>query len=135
MESSFTARGALIQALRQGPGYGRELAERVFAATKKRLPPGTVYPALEALRRAGLARAWKVVPGERRGGRSRTYYELTYRGLLRAQAEVLTFLRLGRPAPLRFKKPSPATLRARLSRVSDLIAFTEDLAIGRRLPK
>ena len=129
--TSFTARGALIQALRQGPGYGRELGDRVLAATGQRLPPGTIYPVLEKLRRGGLARAWKAIPGERRGGRSRTYYEITYRGLLCAQADVEALRALGRPASRFLSKPSSAVLRRRLSRVSDLIAFTEDVRIGR----
>jgi DNA-binding PadR family transcriptional regulator len=84
----MTARTAVLQALRQGPGSGRLLMRRVEAATGGRvsLAPGTVYPALRALEQAGLVRRWTVVAGRVRGGRSRTYYELTWRGFA-SQAE------------------------------------------------
>jgi len=131
MESPFTARAAILQSLRHGPGYGKELVERIFHATRHRLATGTAYPALKELQGRGLVRAWKVVPGGRPGGRSRTYYELTYRGLLRAQADAVALGSLLKPEPIRHapSRPSPSTLRRRLARVSDLIAFTEDLRL------
>ena len=128
MESTVSTRTAVLQALRQGPSYGLELVERLHRLIGHRLAPGSLYPALEALKRDGFAHAWKVVPGGRRGGRSRTYYELTYSGLLRAEGDARTLRALTAP-PVRstFRPPSAAVLRRRLARVSDLIAFTEDL--------
>jgi len=83
------ARTALLQALRRGPGYGRELIRRVRELTggRVRLAPGSVYPALRALERERLVRSWPVVPGQRRGGRSRTYYELSARGIRAAEVD------------------------------------------------
>ena len=123
-----------MQALLRGPAYGVELVDRIFRATGHRLASGAVYPALQTLMRRRLLRTWKVVPGGRRGGRSRTYYELTYRGLLHAQAEASALGSLLKPerATLGRNRPSPRLLRARLDRVSDLIAFTEDLRLLRK---
>ena len=131
MESTVSTRTALLQALRQGPSYGRELVERLHRLIGHRLAPGSLYPALEALKREGFAQAWTVVPGGRRGGRSRTYYELTYSGLLRAQGDARTLRALTAPPAVRstVRPPSAAVLRRRLARVSDLIAFTEDLRL------
>jgi DNA-binding PadR family transcriptional regulator len=133
MEPMVSTRTALLQALRQGPGYGLELVARLQRLTGHRLALGSVYPALEGLKHGGLARAWKVVPGGRRGARSRTYYELTYPGLLRAQADAtaLRALLTEVPAHPAVRRPSAATLARRLARVSDLIAFTEDLRDAR----
>jgi DNA-binding PadR family transcriptional regulator len=79
----ITARTAVLLALRQGPGYGRGLVRRIRSASggRLRLAEGSVYPALRQLERSRLARSWEVVPGLRRGARSRTYYELTERGV------------------------------------------------------
>ena len=74
-----SARTALLLVLTDGPGYGRELVRRIQGATggREQLAEGSVYPALRGLAAARLVRSWKVVPGRRRGGRVRTYYELT----------------------------------------------------------
>ena len=78
-----TARTAVLLALRRGPVYGRELIRRIGRVTggRMRLSEGTVYPALRALRDARLVAAWNVVPGRKRGGRSRVYYELRCAGV------------------------------------------------------
>jgi Transcriptional regulator PadR-like family len=134
MEAAVSTQTAVLQALRQGPGYGLELARRVESLSGYRPAFGSLYPALEALTRGGFVRAWKIVPGGQRGGRSRTYYELTYSGLLRAQGDAYTLRALVAPPATRpaVRPPSPAILKQRLTRVSDLIAFTEDL---RSLPR
>ena len=51
MEAPVTTRVALLQALRDGPGYGRELILRVAEASEGmvRLSPARVYAALDAL--------------------------------------------------------------------------------------
>ena len=73
---------AVLLALRRGPVYGRELIRRIAKVTgsRMRLSAGTVYPTLRALRAARLVDAWSVVPGRKRGRRSRVYYELTSPG-------------------------------------------------------
>ena len=99
-----TARTAILQALRKGPGYGRLLMRRVTTATGGRasLAPGSVYPTLRALEKARLVRKWTVIAGRARGGRARTYYELTVEGIREAEAEAaaLAGLTLGGRLPL-----------------------------------
>lgn len=130
MEQSFTSQGILVQVLRQGPAYGLELVRRVRVATGRHLPVGSVYPALRALQKSGLLRAWKVIPGGR-GGRSRVYYELTYAGLCRAQAEASAFVALARSGCHGLQPPSATLLRRRLDRLNDLLAFTEGRGLER----
>jgi DNA-binding PadR family transcriptional regulator len=76
-------RVALLQALRDGPSYGRQLIRQLERMTDGALrpTPARVYPALEGLARQGLVSRRRVSPGGTRGARSRTYYELTDRGL------------------------------------------------------
>lgn len=52
--------------------YGEELAEKIGARKKQKLTPGTIYPALERLRKEKLVT-------RRREGRKK-YYTLTKRG-------------------------------------------------------
>jgi len=105
------AQTAVLLALRQGPGYGRELVRRIRIASggRLRLADGSVYPALRRLERSRLARSWQVVPGRRRGGRSRTYYELTARGV-RASAAAAGALEGLVAARARFRPASPEEL-------------------------
>ena len=95
----ITARTALLQALREGPGYGRELVRCISRASAGRLrfAEGSIYPALRHLEAARLVRSWEVVPGRRRGGRARTYYELTERGVRVSEADRAALLRLAAP--------------------------------------
>lgn len=94
-----TARTALLQVLREGPGYGRDLVRRIRQASAGRLrfAEGSIYPALRRLEAARLVRSWGVVPGRRRGGRARTYYELTERGVRASEADRVALLRLAAP--------------------------------------
>lgn len=113
----ITARTALLLALRQGPGYGRELVHRISRASAGRLrfAEGTIYPALRHLEAARVVRSWGVVPGRRRGGRARTYYELTERGVRASEADRAALLRL--VAPERFLLPDPEECRRMLERI------------------
>jgi DNA-binding PadR family transcriptional regulator len=90
----ISTRTALLLVLRDGPGYGRELVRRIQATTagRERLTEGSVYPALRSLAAVGLVRCWTVVPGRRRGGRARTYYELTERGAGASETERASLL-------------------------------------------
>jgi PadR family transcriptional regulator PadR len=122
-----TARTAILQALREGPGYGRLLMRRVGAATGGRasLAPGSVYPTLRALERDGLVRTWTVIAGRARGGRARTYYELTMAGIREAELEAAALLGMtlaGRPAP-QAAPAERAAMRTRVERVAALFEF------------
>jgi DNA-binding PadR family transcriptional regulator len=83
MEPPVTTRVALLQALRDGPGFGQDLIRRIARMTGQevRLSAPRVYPCLHSLQREGLVSARTVVPGKKRGARSRTYYELTPLGV------------------------------------------------------
>ncbi len=126
----ITTRTAILQALRQGPGYGRLLMRRVGAATGGRasLAPGSVYPALRALEKARLVRKWTVVTGRVRGGRARTYYELTVAGIQEAEAEAMALAGIAlarRPAAP--ESPAERTaMRARVERVAALFEFAAE---------
>jgi DNA-binding PadR family transcriptional regulator len=123
----LTARSALLLALRQGPGYGRQLMRRVRTATGGRvsLVPGSVYPGLRALAEAGLVRKWTVVAGRTRGGRARTYYELTVPGVRMGESEAaaLAGLALAGRSGRRASPAEQAAMRSRIERVSALHAF------------
>ena len=134
-----TARTAILQALRQGPGYGRLLMRRVSAATGGRasLAPGSVYPALKALEKARLVRKWTVIAGRARGGRARTYYELTVEGIREAEAEAaaLAGITLGGGPPPDLSASERSVLQARAERVAalfDLASETRDSLAGAR---
>jgi DNA-binding PadR family transcriptional regulator len=112
-----TARTALMQALREGPGYGRDLVRRIGRASSGRLrfAEGSIYPALRRLATARLVRSWDVVPGRRRGGRARAYYELTERGVRVSEADRAALLRL--VAPESTHVPDPEECRRMLERM------------------
>ena len=82
MRGPLTTRAALLLALQSAPGYGLELIGRVKSLMGGTASSalGSVYPALGHLVRDHLVVSRKVVPGGRRGGRSRIYYDLTPRG-------------------------------------------------------
>jgi len=136
----ITSRTAILQALRQGPGYGRQLMRRVDAVTGGRasLAPGSVYPTLKALEKARLVRKWTVIAGRARGGRSRTYYELTLTGIREAEvdAAALAGIALIDRPPRQVSAVERSLLRERAERVAALFDFAtearDSLARARR---
>ncbi len=119
-----SAKTAVLLALRRGPVYGRELMRRIGRVTggRMRVSAGTVYPTLRALRTARLVTAWGVVPGRKRGGRARVYYELTVAGVRQADAEARALVALA-DGRRRVGGPNQVTrdaMRARLLRVAEL---------------
>ena len=129
METPLTTRAALLQALRDGPGYGRELIERVARLTqgRLRLSDARVYPVLRSLQAASLVRTSRVTPGGRRGARMRTYYDLTVRGVEASSAERSVLRAL-------VARASPSPPKAELARMARRLAEAEDLAaIGEEL--
>lgn len=85
METPVTARAALLQVLLEGPGYGLELADRVFARTNGGIliRQGSLYPALQQFTDKGLVSASeRPAPTT---AHSRTYYKLTKKGMAEAQ--------------------------------------------------
>jgi PadR family transcriptional regulator PadR len=126
----LTARTAILLVLRQGPGYGRLLMRRVSTATGGRasLAPGSVYPTLKALEKARLVRKWTVIAGRARGGRARTYYELTVAGIREAEAEAVALAGIAlidRP-PRQVSAVERSLLRERAERVAALFDFASE---------
>jgi DNA-binding PadR family transcriptional regulator len=80
LEILIGAPAALLLGLRDGPAYGLDLIGRLAHLSRGgvRLRQATVYPALTALERRGLARSWTRRVGV---GRPRSYFELTVRGV------------------------------------------------------
>jgi DNA-binding PadR family transcriptional regulator len=133
-----TARTALLQALREGPGYGRELVRRVRRASAGRLrfAEGSIYPALRSLEVARLVRSWGVVPGRRRGGRARTYYELTERGVRASESDRAALLRLAAPAPPRMPDADECRrMRERIDLGAELSETALQLSARGRRPR
>jgi len=130
-----SARIALLLVLRDGPGYGRDLVRRIQGATggRQRFAEASIYPALGALRADRLVRSWGVVPGRKRGGRARTYYELTDRGARAAEAARANLLRLAGGVPA---APEPE-VRDRMRRRLELGAELSEaaLAVAIRKPR
>jgi DNA-binding PadR family transcriptional regulator len=131
-----TARTALLQALRGGPGYGRELARRISRSSGGRLrfAEASIYPALRRLESARLVRSWDVVPGRRRGGRARTYYELTERGAGVSEADRAALLRLVAPESPRLQDPEECRrMRVRIELGAELSEAMGRIAL--RVPR
>jgi len=131
MEAPVTARTALLQALRDGAGYGRELIERVrrISGGKIHLSEARVYPVLQSLARQGLLRSWEVAPRGRRGARSRTYYELTLRGVEASREErALLAALVGRSeGGLVQTRPDPEQMARWILEADELSVFGEEL--------
>jgi len=130
----LTARAAILQALRRGPAYGRELVRRVAVATGGRasVAPASVYPTLRALEKARLVRTWTVIPGRARGGRARRYHELTVIGVREAEREggALAAIALARRSGPALSAAEREAMRARIERVGELYAFATELREG-----
>jgi DNA-binding PadR family transcriptional regulator len=126
MKAVLSTSAGILHILTEGPRYGRDLIRLLSARAEGTLHPrpGTVYRAFEALVRQGCVRSWTVVPGGRRGGRSRRYYELTAKGIAveERQRAAIAHL-LGFRMPLRSPVESQL-MGARLRRVAEVSAFT-----------
>lgn len=122
---AVSTRTALLQALREGPAYGQELIERVRRISRGHLvlSEARVYPVLQSLARKGLLRASRVAPGGRRGGRSRTYYDLTLRGI-----EVSSEERAILAALVARGATAPRAATADLASMADRVLQTECLS-------
>ncbi|HUG53718.1 MAG TPA: helix-turn-helix transcriptional regulator [Vicinamibacteria bacterium] len=129
MDALLNARAALLQALFEGPGYGVALTRRVAERTSGhvRLGHGNVYAALRALERDGLVRSWTVVPGGRRGGRARLYFELTPRGLAVSGAQRKALAGLLAPPAADPTAEALRLMRERLEACSELSADVMEL--------
>lgn len=83
MNTAISVQGLfLYELLRRGATYGLDLIERVKERTGLEVGQGAAYPALHAMRKAGLL---EEIDGEQvEMGRRRIYYALTSEGLTEA---------------------------------------------------
>ena len=134
MEAVLSTSAAVLHTLTEGPRYGRDLIRLLSARAQGMVNPrpGTVYRTFDSLVRKGYVRSWTVVPGGRRGARSRKYYELTPKGIAVAerQREGMADL-LGLRAPLQ-RTAEAHRMSARLRRAAAVSAFTLKLQHGVR---
>jgi DNA-binding PadR family transcriptional regulator len=133
MDAALTTQAALLQMLREGPAYGGGLIRRARRhAPLVEARPGTVYPALKGLVRKGYVKAWPVVPGRRRGGRARNYYELTARGMKAAERQKRALSRLVAPMPARVDVELMARRIRKAAELSALTLYLRDALRRRR---
>jgi len=125
---------ALLLALREGPGYGLDLIRRVERLSQRlvRLTEPRVYSALGELKRRRLVTAASVTPGGRPGARTRTYYDLTQRGieLSTLQLEAIrAFVAGARPQGLSSRQSR--RMASRLRRAEELAEAGRALRVGK----
>lgn len=116
----LTTRSALLQALRERPGYGTELIRRLEKAGIA-LAEARVYPVLRELESRRIVASARVAPRERRGGRTRIYYRLTPAGERLAEREgaILLSLAVGSLRPLPTERER-ARMAARIVEADEL---------------
>jgi len=134
VEAIVSTRAAVLQALTDGPRYGRELI-RILAIRAQGLVnprPGTVYRAAESLVRRRLLHTWMVVPGGRRGARSRRFYELTPKGVAAVEVQREAMNRLLGATATRESADEERLMGERVRRAADVSAFTLKLQRGIR---
>lgn len=134
MEAALSTTAAVLQALRGGPRYGRDLIRAIGAQADGIVNPrpGTLYRALASLARQGLVRTWTVTPGGRRGARARRYYELTPKGTVTTEQQRTAFGRLLGLLPARPAEQSARLMAERLRRTMELSQFAIKLRTGVR---
>jgi DNA-binding PadR family transcriptional regulator len=126
----LTTRGALMQALRDGPAYGSELIRRLVQLSRGtiRLSAARVYPVLKQLERERLVVASSVVPRGKRGARERIYYDLTPEGIEDSTRErAVLFSLLLPPVVVEVSARERRRMAARLLEMEDLSSFGEQL--------
>jgi DNA-binding PadR family transcriptional regulator len=128
----LTTRGALLQVLRSGPGYGLQLIRRLEEKTGECLSEARVYPGLKQLAREDFVRAVSLAPKGRRGARARIYYHLTQAGAAAAEAERAALLALLALAPTpQATAHERERMAERILEAEELAEAAEDLRAGR----
>lgn len=134
MSAALSTAAGVLTVLTDGPRYGREVIRLLSARGRGVIHPrpGTVYRAFSSLVRKGYLRSWTVVPGGRRGARTRRYYELTPKGIAAAERQRHAIAALLGLLPERPPSIDPELMGARLHRASEASAFALKLLRGVR---
>jgi PadR family transcriptional regulator PadR len=129
MRVPLNAKAALLHVL-DDPGHGLDLIRRVQLKTggRVRLKQGSVYPALRQLQDEGLVRSWKGRSARGGGGRPRTYYELTLKGVRASTLLKRTLADLGQaPASAPPTAEQIEQMQERLRLCAEVSAFCMEL--------
>jgi PadR family transcriptional regulator, regulatory protein PadR len=98
---------ALFAILRLGKNaYGVPISQEIEAQSGRRVALSGVYAALERLERRGFVTAERGEATPQRGGRAKTYFHLTAKGLAEADAAKQTLISLWQGAPGLKGKPA-----------------------------
>ena len=98
---------ALFAILRLGKdAYGVPISQEIEAQSGRRIAISGVYAALERLERKGLVTAQLGEATPQRGGRAKTYFRLTAKGLEEAAAAKQTLVNLWQGAPALKGRPA-----------------------------
>ena len=127
---TVTREAAVLLALGGGPACGVGIMDRLSdVAFGARAPgPGTLYPLLRRLEKAGLVRGWGE-QGRSRVGRPRRFQELTPRGVAVLGRMRRQLRALGAPGSPPVPPPSTRRrMRADLRRAFRVSAFARRLA-------
>lgn len=90
----------LLALIRLGDeAYGVPIAEAIEASSKRSVAIGSVYITLERLQRKGLVTARLGEPTAARGGRAKTYFRITAKGLREVRRARQTLMTLWRGVP------------------------------------
>lgn len=96
----------LFAILRLGKeAYGVPIAREIEAQSGRNVVVSGVYAALERLESKGLITAELGEATPQRGGRAKTYFQVTARGLREAKAARETFINLWKDAPELKERP------------------------------
>jgi PadR family transcriptional regulator, regulatory protein PadR len=80
--------------------YGVPIADAIEKSSGRTVSIGSVYLTLERLQQKGLVSSRLGEPTEERGGRAKTYFRITAKGLREARRTQRTLVRLWNGVPL-----------------------------------
>lgn len=90
----------LLALIRLGDeAYGVPIGKAIQESSGRNVALGSVYVALERLEAKGLVTSERGEPTAVRGGRAKTFFRITARGLREARNAQRTFVRLWRGVP------------------------------------
>ena len=90
----------LLALIRLGDeAYGVPIADAIAESSRRPVAQGSVYITLDRLRRKGLVTARMGEPTAERGGRAKTYFRVTGKGLRVARRARQTLVRLWNGVP------------------------------------
>ena len=129
----LTHEAGVMLALARGPSSGVRIMESLSSITGGRSPgPGTLYPLVRRLEKAGLIRSW-IERDRSRVGRPRRFLELTFRGVAAINRMRYTLREIiGERNEVTVRTPSARRMRNNLRRAFRVSSFAMRLRDGAR---